>query len=100
MCTIRKMVSSHGRTKRRRNDFDNQGSSDEDDARLGKQEDESESEDEVALSYESEPRCWKLTGQKRSDEKVAAILLHADDLSSDKDDAGGRMNCIAASGYI
>ena len=94
------MVSSHGRTKRRRNDFDNQGSSDEDDARLGKQEDESESEDEVALSYESEPRSWKLIGQKRSDEKVAAILLHADDLSSDKDDAEGRMNCIAASGYI
>ena len=75
-------------------------SSDEDDARVGEQEDESESEDEVALSYESEPRSWKLIGQKLSDEKVAAILLHADDLSSDEDDAEGRMNCIAASGYI
>ena len=70
-------------------DFENQGSSDEDDARQGEQDDESESEDEVALSYENEPRSWKLTGQKRSDEKVAAILLQADNLSSNEDDEEG-----------
>ena len=63
VCTIRKIVSSPGKTKRRRVDFENQGSSDKDDVRLGKQEDESESEDEVTLSYESELRSWKLTGQ-------------------------------------
>ena len=56
-------------------DFEDQASSNEDKARLGKNEDKSESEDEVALSYESETRSWKPTGQKRADEQVAAILL-------------------------
>jgi ribosome biogenesis protein ERB1 len=80
-------------------EFEDQGSSDDDDDRLEKQNRESESDDEILLSYENKHRSW-VTGKKRSsdnstkvDPKVAAFV-HTDDLSSDDEDDDGKGNRI------
>jgi ribosome biogenesis protein ERB1 len=81
-------------------DFEDQGSSDDDDNRFQKQINSDESDDDILLAYEDQPRFWSMDGKKRFadgssrvDPKVAQ-LVHADDLSSDEEDEDGKGNRI------
>ena len=88
-------------------DFEDQGSSDDDDERLEEQEKEAESDEDVALAYEKEPRSWKASAaSKRGREgkgkpsakatgtEKSATWMHTDDWSSDEDDPEGTGNRI------
>lgn len=85
-------------------DFEDQGSSDEDEELLEKQHEDDGSGDEMneledlEQTYESAPRKWKngkrnAAGNHRSG-SAASQLMHTDDLSSDDEDEDGTRNRI------
>jgi ribosome biogenesis protein ERB1 len=86
--------------------FEDQGSSDEDETLLEKQErdDEGSDDEDIAVSYEKVPRTWKAPSRKKSapnsgpksaaEETKASEWVHTDDWSSDEDDEEGKGNRI------
>lgn len=74
-------------------EFEDQGSSDDDEERLENQINEDESDDEIMLKYENQPRKFDSSKRSRNNDE-AAKYIHTDDWSSDEEDGDGNENRI------